>query len=207
MKEKDIKEEKYRSIPEGLKTEIQAHKEWLELSKKQQEDQVCLKLDVRNKNLSNLDLNYPLDHARLDGCCFDGSLMGSLDGACLAGCSLNNTCFNQSLENANLEAVNGEEACFAGTKCTGANFNRATLCKANFTCTKLSGAKFQEADLRDADLRGADLSGAAFYLADISGAKLCLNDITMEQLGQCLFTPELKQMIQAKYQLMTCKSN
>ena len=205
MKE-EKKEEKYRPTPEGLKAKIQAHKEWLELSKKQQEDQVCLKLDVRNKNLSNLDLNYHLDHARLDGCNFDGSLMGSLDGACLAGCSLNNTCFNQSLEKANLEAVKGEETCFAGAKCNGATFNRAILRKANFACAKLSGAKFQEADLRDADLRGADLRDADFYLADISGAKLSLNDITLKQLGQCLFTPELAQMIQAKYCLMSLNS-
>jgi hypothetical protein len=46
MKEKDIKDEKYRSIPEGLKAKIQAHKEWLELSKKQQEDQVSLKYQL-----------------------------------------------------------------------------------------------------------------------------------------------------------------
>ncbi len=206
MKEEENKEEKYSLIPEGLKAKIQAHKEWLELSKKQQEDQVCLKLDVRNKDLSNLDLNYHLDHARLDSCNFDGSLMGSLDGACLAGCSVNNTCFNQSLENANFEAVNGESASFLGIKCNGSNFNRAVLRKANFACAKLSGAKFQEVDLRDADLRGADLSGADFYLADISGAKLSLNDITLEQLGQCLFTPELAQMIQAKYCLMSLNS-
>lgn len=204
MKEEEKKEEKYRPTPEGLKAKIQAHKEWLESS--QEDDETYMKLDIRHRNLNGYDLNYKLDKARLDGCCFDGSLMGSLDGACLAGCSLNNTCFNQSLEKANLEAVKGEETCFAGAKCNGATFNRAILRKANFACAKLSGAKFQEVDLRDADLRGADLSGADFYLADISGAKLSLNDITLEQLGQCLFTPELAQMIQAKYCLMSLNS-
>ena len=81
---------------------------------------------------------------------------------------------------------------FSGSSLKDTDFNEADLSNADLSCTQLNGAH----------LRGAKLVNAKFNYADISGAKISLNDITIEQLGQCLYTLELAQMIQAKYHLM-----
>ena len=95
-----------------------------------------------------------------------------------------------------------DKAIFCGSSFTNTDFSGSSLKDADFSFTDLSDADFSYTQLNGADLRGAKLVNAKFNYADISGAKISLNDITIEQLGQCLYTPELAQMIQAKYCLM-----
>ncbi len=156
---------------------------------------------LRNKGGKQADLsdmncdNYPNGEVFLP--------KANLDRVSFCDSQLNNSDFNYAelnsakFRNSNLEMVN-----FSHAKLSGVDFTNANLVDANFKGSKLTRANFTEANLQGANLLDVYLVGAKFGGADISGAQLSLNEISMEQLGQCLYTPELAQMIQAKYYLL-----
>lgn len=95
-----------------------------------------------------------------------------------------------------------DKAIFCGSSLTNTDFSGSSLKDTDFNEADLFNADLSYTQLNGADLQRAKLLNAKFHCADISGAKISLNDITIEQLGQCLYTPELALMIQAKYHLM-----
>ena len=215
------KAQQLSALPEMVSNAIQCHEQWV---KSQGKDGA--KMDLRNHVLTNIELtHFELDEAELRNANLSEAniICGSLDKACLSGCKIDGAYFYASLKKANLQKVHGENVSFNADDCCEAGFSNAILPKSDFTYAKLKKASFDGADLTEAKFEGADLEsanffnanlknanfigvqtleGANFYGADISGAKISLNDITIEQLGQCLYTPELAQMIQAKYCLM-----
>lgn len=195
------KEEQLSELQEMVYDAIRHHEEWVK---------------SQGKDGSKMDLQFK-DLNRIEFIC------DSLEKACFRGCKMGGAYFDAVLREVDFVEVCGENVDFSSLDCGGADFFNAflphadfmdaNLGMASFKCADLSEAKFEGANLETADFFNANLKnanfigvrtleGATFYGADISGAKLSLNDITMEQLGQCLYTPELAQMIQTKYFLM-----
>lgn len=130
-----------------------------------------------------------------------------LDEVSFCNSQLKNSEFVQAkLTKAKFKNSDLTNADFSHANLVFANFSNSNLNNANLTYSELGGAVLSGADLRGADLRGANLFNTIFHNADITGAKLSLEDISIEQLEQCLYTPELAQMIKAKYYLLKAEN-
>ena len=220
--QKAEKEQQLSVLPEMERIAILSHEEWVESEGKE-----GCKMDLRGKDLSKIELTrFNFDKAELREANLSGAKIycGSFKEACLCNCNLEDAYMDAILTKANLEGVKAKNANFNSDECDYAFFNDAILQNANFTWATLCNANFTHADLSEANFKGAILDQTDFayanlrnanllgvrnlesvnlYGADISGAKISLRDITFKQLEMCLFTPELAQMIQAKYNLMT----
>lgn len=220
--QKAEKEQQLSALPEMERVAILSHEEWIE-----SEGAEGCKMDLRGKDLSKIKLTrFNFDKAELRKANLSGAKIycGSFKEACLSNCNLEGAYMDAILTKANLNGVQGKNADFNSDECDYAYFIDAILQNANFTGATLCNADFTHADLSEADFEGADLDHANFtctnlrnanllgvrnlesvnlYGADISSAKISLKDISIKQLETCLFTPELAQIIQAKYNLMT----
>ena len=219
--QKAEKEQQLSVLPEMERVAILSHEEWVE-----SEGAEGCKMDLRGRDLSKIELTrFNFDKAELSKANLSGTKIycGSFKEACLSNCNLEGAYMDAMLTKSNLNGVNGKNADFSSDECDYAYFVNAILQNANFTGATICNADFTHADLSEADFEGADLDHANFayanlqnanllgvrnlesvnlYGADISGAKISLKDITFKQLGMCLFTPELAQMIHAKCNLM-----
>ncbi len=95
----------------------------------------------------------------------------NLEDAYLAGVSIDGTdFFRASLGAASLSRAHGKGATFKAARLRGTVFRGATLHEANFEAADLTGADFEDADLTRASFVDADLQDASFTNAKIETA-------------------------------------
>ncbi|TET40030.1 MAG: hypothetical protein E3J65_02210 [Dehalococcoidia bacterium] len=115
-------------------------------------------LDLRDRNLEEIDLSHRPDSLALD---LHGIILyrANLKMADLSGADL---------QRADLARANLEKAWLGGANLQGAKLDGANLQGAKLTGTNLQGAELTDANLQEANLREAKLSRASLYGAKIS---------------------------------------
>jgi uncharacterized protein YjbI with pentapeptide repeats len=120
--------------------------------------------DLREANLSNMNMMYPADLYPAD------LYLADLSGANLVGAFL----LGANLVGANLSRANLNGAFLVGANLNGANLSGAFLVGAGLFDANLSYADLSRADLTDANLAVSQVIRTNFYNATLTGA--CIKD-------------------------------
>ena len=110
---------------------------------------------------------------------------------------------NAIVENCTFDEMELEDYSFKNAVLKNSSFDNAILIGVDFSGADLENVDFSNTNLKYANLIGAkNLDTVNFKGALICRAQISLNDITMAQLGQCPYNPELHKMIEAKHYLL-----